>query len=48
MVYEKLITNCSVTVLDVENANRIFGADLANLRGKGLGPSRNMYALNTS
>jgi hypothetical protein len=30
----KLITNCLVTVQDVENANRIFGPDLANLRGK--------------
>jgi len=34
MVCEKLITNCPVTVQDVENANRIFGPDLANLRGK--------------
>ena len=34
MVREKLITNCPVTVQDVENANRIFGPDLANLRGK--------------
>jgi len=34
MVPEKLITNCPVTVQDVENANRIFGPDLANLRGK--------------
>ena len=33
-VCEKLITNCLVTVQDVENANRIFGPDLANLRGK--------------
>ena len=34
MVCERLITNCPVTVQDVENANRIFGPDLANLRGK--------------
>jgi hypothetical protein len=34
MVCEKLITNCPVTVQDVHNANRIFGLDLANLRGK--------------
>ena len=34
MVCEILITNCPVTVQDVENANRIFGPDFANLRGK--------------
>jgi hypothetical protein len=34
MVREKNITNCPVTVQDVENANHIFGPDLANLRGK--------------
>ena len=34
MVCEKLIANCPVTVQDVHNANRIFGPDLANLRGK--------------
>jgi hypothetical protein len=34
MVCEKLITNCPITVQDVENANCIFGPDLANLRGK--------------
>ncbi len=34
MVHEKLITNCLVTVQGVENANHIFGPDLANLRGK--------------
>ncbi len=34
MVHEKLITNCPVAVQDVHNANRIFGLDLANLRGK--------------
>jgi len=33
MVCEKLIANCPVTVQDVHNANRIFGPDLANLRG---------------
>ncbi len=34
MVREKLITYCPVTVQDVENANRIFGPDLANHRGE--------------
>ncbi len=34
MVRERLLTNCPVTVRNVDNANRIFGPDLANLRGK--------------
>ncbi len=34
MVHENLITNRPVTVQDVENANCIFGPDLANLRGE--------------
>jgi hypothetical protein len=34
MVREKLLTNCPITVRNVENANQIFGPDLANLRGK--------------
>jgi hypothetical protein len=34
MVRERLITNCPITVQDIENASRIFGPDLANLRGK--------------
>ncbi len=34
MVCEKLIVNCPVTVTNVDNANRIFGPGLANLRGK--------------
>ncbi len=34
MVCERLITNCPVTMQDFENANSIFGPDLANLRGK--------------
>ena len=34
MVREQLLTNCPVTVQDIDNANRIFGPDLANLRGK--------------
>jgi hypothetical protein len=34
MVREKLIANFLVTVHDVQNANQIFGTDLANLRGK--------------
>ncbi len=33
-VRERLLTNCPVTVRNVDNANRIFGPDLANLRGK--------------
>jgi hypothetical protein len=34
MVRERLLTNCPITVRDVDNANRIFGPDLAKLRGK--------------
>ena len=34
MVREKLIANCPVIVHDIDNANRIFGLDLTNLRGK--------------
>jgi hypothetical protein len=34
IVHEKCITNCPVTVHNINNANRIFGPDLANLRGK--------------
>jgi hypothetical protein len=34
MVHEKLIANCPITVCNDDNANRIFGPDLANLRGK--------------
>jgi hypothetical protein len=34
MVREQLLTNCPVTVRDVDNANQIFGPDLAKLRGK--------------
>ncbi len=34
MVREKLLTNCPITVRNVENANQIFGPNLANLRGK--------------
>jgi hypothetical protein len=34
MVFEKLIANCPITVQDVENANCLFGPNLANLRGK--------------
>jgi hypothetical protein len=30
----KLITNCPVTVHDINNANRILGPNLANIRGK--------------
>ncbi len=31
---KKLITNCPVTVQDINNANCIFSPDLTNLRGK--------------
>ena len=34
MVREQLLTDCPVTVRDVDNANQTFGPDLANLRGK--------------
>jgi hypothetical protein len=34
MVRERLITICPITVQDIENANRVLGPDLANLRGK--------------
>jgi hypothetical protein len=34
MVRGQLLTNCPVTVRDVDNANQIFGPDLANLMGK--------------
>ncbi len=37
MVREQLLTNCPVTVRDVDDANQIFGPDLANLRGKATG-----------
>jgi hypothetical protein len=34
MLCEQLLTNCPVTMRDVDNANQIFDPDLANLRGK--------------
>jgi hypothetical protein len=34
MVREQLLTNCPVIMQDIDNANRIFGPDLANLRGE--------------
>ncbi len=34
MVREQLLTNCPVTIRDIDNANQIFGPDLTNLRGK--------------
>jgi hypothetical protein len=34
MVHEQLLTNCPVTVRDIDNAYQFFGPDLANLRGK--------------
>ena len=34
VVGEQLLTNCPVTMRDVNNANQIFGPDLANLREK--------------
>jgi hypothetical protein len=33
-VHEQLLTNFPVTVRDIDNANQIFGPDVANLRGK--------------
>ncbi len=36
MVREQLPTNCPVTVRDVDNADQIFGLDLANLKGKAI------------
>jgi hypothetical protein len=37
MVCEKPLTNCPITVHNVDKANQIFGTDLANLRGKTTG-----------
>jgi hypothetical protein len=35
MVREQLLIICPVTIVrDIDNANQIFGPDLANLRGK--------------
>jgi len=34
MVHEQLLTNCPVTVRDIDSSNQIFGPDLANLKGK--------------
>jgi hypothetical protein len=34
MVREKLITYCPVTVHNVNNANHMFGPDIANLKRK--------------
>ncbi len=34
IVGEQLLTNCPVTVRDVDKANQIFDPDLANLREK--------------
>jgi hypothetical protein len=34
MAHEKLIAYCPVTMCDIKNARRIFGPNLANLRGK--------------
>ncbi len=34
MVHEHILTNCPVTVHDVDKANQIVGPDVANLRGK--------------
>ena len=48
MVREKLIANCPITVRDVDNANRIFGPDLANLRGKTTRTKPDRVRVNTS
>ncbi len=34
MVHEKLTANSPVTICNIQNANQIFGPNLANLRGK--------------
>jgi hypothetical protein len=34
MVREQLLTNCPVTVRDIDKNYQIFGPDVANLRGK--------------
>ena len=34
MVHEQLLTNCPVTVQDIDNPIQMFGPDLANLRGE--------------
>ncbi len=34
IVCENFLTNCPITVCNVDNANQIFGPNLANLRGK--------------
>jgi hypothetical protein len=34
MVQKQLLTNCPVTIHDIDNANQIFGPDLANLMRK--------------
>jgi hypothetical protein len=34
MGHEKLLTNCPITVCNMDNANQIFRPNLANLRGK--------------
>jgi hypothetical protein len=33
MVHDKLLTNCPITVRDVDDGNQFFGPNLANLRG---------------
>ncbi len=33
-VRENLLTNCPITICNIDKANQIFGSDLANLRGK--------------
>jgi hypothetical protein len=45
MVCEKLLTCCPVTVHNIDNANKIFGPDLANLRGKQLGQKWSTFEL---
>ncbi len=34
LMHEKLLTNCPVSVSDVQNAHQIFGPNLTGLRGK--------------
>ncbi len=42
MVCENLITNCPVTVRDINNAHQFFGPDLANLRARRRGLNQHM------
>jgi hypothetical protein len=34
MVRSNMITNCPVSTINITNANKIFGPDIATLKGK--------------